>query len=115
MVAESFAIRPELRPAGLSCSQAARTRRAVPVTGLPTTRAAGHAGAGPACPKRRGDEPEDLDVQVMEPGRAMRHREVPKSAGAKPKTPIGRRGVSLIHSADYRYGANASPVRRFAL
>ena len=42
-------------------------------------------------------------------------RDAPEPSCHKPKTPIGRRGVSLIHSADYRYGANASPVRRFAL
>ena len=44
------------------------------------------------------------------PGRAHGVRESPGSTQAKPKTPIDRRGVSLISFADYPRGANASPV-----
>ena len=41
--------------------------------------------------------------------------ETPEPMCHRPKTPIGRRGVSLTYIADYPRGANASPARRFAL
>ena len=42
-------------------------------------------------------------------------RDAPEPPCHRPKTPIGRRGVSLTYIADYPRGANASPARRFAL
>jgi len=37
-------------------------------------------------------------------------RDSPGLSCHKPKTPVDRRGVSLTNTADYRSGANASPV-----
>jgi hypothetical protein len=65
--------------------------------------------------RERCDQPWSAATRPSGPV-AMRHGNwSPGSQSHTPKTPIGRRGVSLISSADYPRGAKASPARRFAL
>ena len=83
-------------------------------------------GGVPICGGVRGTRPPRLRrLQrrgvAVDSGRCSQHvprdaaRDAPDLMCHRPKTPIGRRGVSLTYIADYPRGANASPARRFTL
>jgi len=59
-----------------------------------------------------GSGSRDVGPQAGAPSHRSRDaaRDAPGLSCHKPKTPVNRRGVSLTNTADYRSGANASPV-----